>query len=582
MKAFQNFGGNQLVDLLSDPRERQNILISRVFLGFGALILLVTRLFSLFHGYSGFTDSFILGFSLYSAVLMLVSFYIPFIRRNLHELSIFTLYVYSLFIYYRLFDVGFLHEFFVGISVYLFVSSFLFNRLKMLSLFVIWNWFLFGMFYSVDPSKVDDGAVLYLGLISFSVFLLSWVNIRRIRLLEDRSFHFNTVFEHLNDGVMIVDRAQKIRFVNYRMTEIVGYEKDSLIDQNAKIMLIASGFGDTMEKENESRRLGKGNRFDIKLRRSDNTIIDVEISGSPIYDQNGQLVGSIGIHKDITQQMASDKAQKAYSRDITNLNRELLKTVSELEESNHELERFAYATSHDLKTPLRSISGFARLIQRRYSSQIDKEADEYISLILKGCQNMDALIDGLLDYSRSGNKKLNFEEFDLNEVVVGIIQQDQNLLAENKAQIKLEGKMPIMIGNRVQLQQVFQNLIENAIKYRREVAPEITIRYRSYESDKGSHYFEIEDNGKGIPADQFKHIFTVFHRLENQSIRGSGIGLSICRRVIQNHGGEIWVSSVLGRGSIFHIKMPKEIEIDTEGQHTSDQSFEELDSALNS
>ncbi len=561
MIPIRKFRGNQnqIVDLLSNPREQQNILISRIFLGFGGGLLLLTRVFSLFDNYTPFANIILFGIPCFCFVVLLVSYLSKRVERYIHVIAILVVYFYSSYIYVRLGSIEFPITYILGLAVFLFTSSFIFNRFHHLFLFVLFNIVLFFIALAYVGGVVDRDVVYFYVFIIVSVLLLSYLNIKRIENLEERSFHFNTVFEHLNDGVMIVDRQQKIQFVNHRMTEIVGYEKSSLVKQNAKIMLAGNGFDDKLDEENESRRLGRGNKFEIKLRRGDNTIIDVEISGSPIYDQAGNLVGSIGIHKDITHQKKSDAAQKAYAEDITKLNRELLNTVSELEESNHELERFAFATSHDLKSPLRSISGFARIIQRRYSNKIDEEVDDYINLILDGCRDMNDLIDGLLNYSKAENKELTVEDVNTSEVLQSVVNLLVQPIQEANAQIIIEENLPVIKGNKIQIQQVFQNLIMNAIKYKGVEDPIVSIYYEDDLSDKTIHYFKVVDNGKGIPADQFDNIFTLFKRLENQSISGSGIGLSICRRVIQNHGGDIWVTSEIGKGSTFHFTIAKDI-----------------------
>jgi PAS domain S-box-containing protein len=225
----------------------------------------------------------------------------------------------------------------------------------------------------------------------------------------------------------------------------------------------------------------------------------------------------------------------------------------ELERSNAELTQFAYVASHDLSEPLRVIAGHVELLARRYSGQLDADADRYIAFAIDGCSRMRALIDDLLRYSRAG-RELVVEPVDLAAVLA---QARITLgLAMNAvdASLTIDGTLPYVNGDRSQLTQVFTNLIGNAVKYGRpDVRPEVHVRAARHD---GAWQVDVADNGIGIPADQRERIFRIFQRLHGRDIPGTGIGLAICRKVIEQHEGRIDVGDSIYGGALFSITFP--------------------------
>ena len=223
-----------------------------------------------------------------------------------------------------------------------------------------------------------------------------------------------------------------------------------------------------------------------------------------------------------------------------------------LDASNLELQQFAYVASHDLKAPLRSISGFLQLIQCRYKGQLDAQADEWIDLTVGSAEQLKTLIEALLSYSRVESRARAFAEVSLSEVL------DDASILDSCASIERD-TLPTVIADGTQLVQLMQNLIGNAIKYQRSEPPRIHV---SAEDCGHEWKFAVRDNGIGIDPKQHERIFEIFRRLHTEhAYPGTGIGLAICRRVVLRHGGTIWVESngAVGEGSIFFFTLPKSI-----------------------
>jgi light-regulated signal transduction histidine kinase (bacteriophytochrome) len=228
--------------------------------------------------------------------------------------------------------------------------------------------------------------------------------------------------------------------------------------------------------------------------------------------------------------------------------------MEELRHSNAELEEFAYVASHDLQEPLRGIAGLVQLLQIRYKGQLDSRADEYIDHIVDGAQRMQTLINDLLAYSRIGRRTETIQSIEAGTALKAALKNLNAAILEVGAKITSED-LPKVKADMTQLVQVFQNLIGNAMKFRREHSPEIHIQV----TDAGDFWqFSVQDNGIGIESQYFERIFQVFQRLHTRrEYRGTGIGLAICKKIIERHGGCIWVESTAGQGSTFYFTLPK-------------------------
>jgi light-regulated signal transduction histidine kinase (bacteriophytochrome) len=232
----------------------------------------------------------------------------------------------------------------------------------------------------------------------------------------------------------------------------------------------------------------------------------------------------------------------------------LQEAINKLEISNRELEQFAYVASHDLQEPLRMVSSFTQLLERRYKDKLDSDADEYIDFIVEGSHRMKDLIDDLLVFSRLNTDKKEFKLTDLNQLLENVLFNFESVIEDNKIQIAIDS-LPIIKCDASQINQLFQNLISNAIKFRNDESPEIHI---ACQNSDNNWLFSVSDNGIGIDSEHQKKIFNVFSRLHTRDeYEGTGIGLSICKRIIERHGGEIWVESEPRQGSTFYFTITK-------------------------
>lgn len=233
-----------------------------------------------------------------------------------------------------------------------------------------------------------------------------------------------------------------------------------------------------------------------------------------------------------------------------------IKTAEIIRQKSKELEQFAYVASHDLKAPLRTISNYLELFYQKYRGKIDIEADQYIQFVVAGAKKLNRLIDDLLSYSRVGSGLQNMEECDLNEALKDVVNSLDAQIKENDATITWE-ELPKFPSDRTLILQLFQNLISNAITYRGEDAPKIHI---SCAKEEGTGWiFSVRDNGMGFDMKYASQIFEMFKSLSRDD-QGTGIGLAICKRIVERHGGAIWAESKVGEGSIFSFSIPNRSE----------------------
>ncbi|MCB0302288.1 MAG: response regulator [Calditrichaeota bacterium] len=232
---------------------------------------------------------------------------------------------------------------------------------------------------------------------------------------------------------------------------------------------------------------------------------------------------------------------------------ELKRYAAELERSNKELQQFAYVVSHDLKEPLHTIRGFAKFLEENCGAQLDAQSREFLGYIMEGSQRMERLIEGLLDYSRVKFNELKLTRVESEKLVKQVIQDLKSTISRRNAQITYD-TLPTIQGNERMLLRLFQNLIDNAIKYCREAVPQVHI---SAEKHDGVWEFGVRDNGIGIDPKHAERIFIIFQRLHSANeFAGDGLGLAICKKIVENHKGEIWVKSRRGKGSTFYFTIP--------------------------
>lgn len=278
----------------------------------------------------------------------------------------------------------------------------------------------------------------------------------------------------------------------------------------------------------------------------------------PLRNRDGNIIGTVGISRDITEHRRSQQELQEYKTHLEKLvearTAELTRANESLGASNAELERFAYVASHDLQEPLRMVASYTQLLARRYGEKLDADADEFIGFAVDGANRMQQLIEDLLSYSRLTTQGRPLEVIESQAACNAAIMNLRESIEDSGAVLDI-GPLPLVCADATQLTQLFQNLIGNAIKYRNKHRPEIHLAARA----EGKHWiFSVQDNGIGIEGQYFDRVFEMFQRLHTrEKYSGTGIGLAICRKISERHGGTIWVESKLGHGSTFLFTIPR-------------------------
>ncbi len=254
-----------------------------------------------------------------------------------------------------------------------------------------------------------------------------------------------------------------------------------------------------------------------------------------------------------------------------NLEKKIKDRTLELERSNGDLEHFAYIASHDLQEPLRMVASYNQLLAKRYQDQLDEKANKYIEYSVDGAKRMQAMINGLLEFSRAGSGELEVKVTDLSLQLDKVLHDLSGKIKENEADIR-HMPLPSLLVNAQQINRVFQNLISNAIKFRDGQSVKIDI---SVEQGETETVFCVQDNGVGIDPNSFERIFNLFERVhDRQQYPGNGIGLAVSKRLVENHGGRIWLESAVGEGTAFYFSLPANEASVEASSHESDKADE--------
>ena len=389
----------------------------------------------------------------------------------------------------------------------------------------------------LDRRLLTGGALLALLSLTAAVFVGFYVTAAERRLRRARE-ELAAVFESSDDAIMLLDPDGTVLSWNPAAETIYGYSAEEMVGTNAASVLAQPG--QDAERSAAVERLANGLHApaEVACVRKDGSEIVVAVTRSPILDRDGDLVAVSSISRDITDRKAATDA--------------LVDANVDLARSNADLEDFAAVAAHDLKTPLVTIGGFAEMLDMGLGGELNEDGRKYAAYVVKGVRRMQDLIDDLLTYSRVGTTAQR-HRVALTDVVADTLDALAGPIGESGAQVVVED-LPVVAGDESQLRQLFQNLVANAIKFRRpDTASVITIAGRL----EGRRVrVTVADNGIGIAPKDREQAFKMFQRLHSTDHPGTGIGLAICRRVVENHGGTIRVDSAADSGAVFHFDLP--------------------------
>ena len=360
--------------------------------------------------------------------------------------------------------------------------------------------------------------------------------------IEFEKSKYKRIIDNMNLGLLEVDNDDNILSVNKSLMDMSGYSNKELFGVKAKDLLLAdeSVLNDVFKHSRDTKKDDYSVLFELDIKTKDGTIRKWLTSGSAIQDINGKSYGSVWVNLDITE--------------LKNLIEKNEKLIENLTDSNEELSHYAHLVSHDLKTPLRTISTFINWIYEDNVDSLNEESINNIKTIEDTIVDMDKLISSTLQFaeirSAEGNKNI---QINLSETINSLIN-NSFLHFKNEFEIKLPKTFPVIEYNEVQIKQIFQNLIDNSFKYRdKKKSSYVEISFE----DKSDHIlFKIKDNGIGIDDSHHHMVFTIFKKM-NKRTDSSGVGLWIIKKIIENAGGKIWFESTLGIGTTFYFTVKK-------------------------
>ncbi len=383
---------------------------------------------------------------------------------------------------------------------------------------------------SLSPLQTEDGV---------------WATaaVRDISARKKAEQRFRALLETAPDAMVIIDRAGCIVLVNVQAERLFGHSREKMIGQRVEMLI-----PERLRERHGEHRVGyfgapkvreMGAGLELWGLRSNGEEFAIEISLSPMGGDD-DLLATAAV-RDISDRKAVE--------------RKLARVADDLARSNRDLEQFAFVASHDLQAPLRSVIGFSQLLRRKYHEQFDQDGREFLDFVEGSARHMQALVNGLLDFSRVGSQGPDFVEIDTEVVLAKVVSQLSATLGERSGHVTHD-PLPRLVASELEFNQLMQNLIVNGLKFQPGPEPRVHISARRIDS---GWEFSVRDWGIGISLEHQERIFQIFQRLHSpEEYSGTGIGLAVCQKIVQRHGGRIWVDSRAGEGATFHFTIAPE------------------------
>lgn len=412
-----------------------------------------------------------------------------------------------------------------------------------------------GTFYftmTFSPIKKENGEIIGSTVISKNI-TKSYLAEQKLRFEEGR---YKLLFEHVSDSIIIYDLNKDKRIhCNQSYIDLTGYSLEEFLnlptaDTMPEFQENGQNSLEFIAELNKTAITEGSSRGEMQFLKKNREIIYLNFESISFSFEDENLL--ISIFKDITELKKRERTIKAQLQELDNKNAQLEKYI----ESNLQLENFAYIASHDMKTPIRTMVSFSQLLKRRLKAQLDEASTEYIDFIVSASKNMQQLIDDLLLFSRVNTNEHNFSEIPLQSLLYTIKYEIGSAIEESHGEIFTENIPEVIIGDYTNIKQTFQNLITNALKFHQpHQPPKVWVTAK----EKSTHWlFSIQDNGIGIAPEFHDKIFLMFKKLHHKSeYEGTGIGLSICKRIVEQHKGKIWLESEIGKGTTFFFTIAK-------------------------